>query len=361
MSREQVDAIVVTRRQDVQYLTGYHSRASNVPVGCVLAEDSQPQLIVSDMQAEETSTESVMGRVWSFPFVSEEDWFRAHGTGFWEQLVGVVKQFGLERGMLGIQHDWISVRGFDKLKTLLPQAGFKDFSQPLWRLRHFKDPAEIEAIRQAVTIAEIGVRTALEIVSSGKSEEEASLEIESAMRGAGGQLRGIRAAVLTGGHARVPFAQPGPQRIGTDTLAVLDITVSQSGYFAEVARTIHLGQPSDQQKKMFKSVLRLAELIEKNMRPDNQIQDLVTNVVKKMGRRFDLESLIQPLGSSIGLDLREPPYLSQDSQFSLREGMVFTIHPTMCLADAGCAKVADVITITSDGHESLGSLSRETL
>ncbi|TFF91239.1 M24 family metallopeptidase [Candidatus Thorarchaeota archaeon] len=139
------------------------------------------------------------------------------------------------------------------------------------------------------------------------------------------------------------------------------MTVSQSGYFAEVARTIHLGKPSDQQKKMFKSVLKLAELIEKNMRPENQIDDVATNVIKKMGRRFDVESLIQPLGSSIGLDLREPPYLSQDSQFSLREGMVFTIHPTMCVQEAGCAKVADVVTITSDGYESLGSLSRETL
>ena len=238
MAREQVDAIIVTRRQDVQYLTGYNSRASNVPIGCVLAQDSQPHLIISDMQADEIPSESIMGRLWQFPLEAEEDWFRAQGTAFWEQLVNVIKHVGLERGMLGIQHEWISVRGFDRLKSLLPQAGFKDFTQSLWRLRHFKDSAEIEAIRQAVNIAEIGVRTALETVAPGKSEEEASLEIESAMRGAGGQQRGIRAAVLTRGHARRHFAQPGPERIGAEDLAVLDITVSLAGYFAEAGRGV---------------------------------------------------------------------------------------------------------------------------
>jgi Xaa-Pro dipeptidase len=360
MARDQVDAIVVTRRQDVQYLTGYHSKASNVPIGCVLAEGSQPQLLVSDMQAEEL-TDPGVAKVWSFPYVSEDDWFRAQGSFFWEQLHAVIKHLGLERGMLGIQHDWISVRGFDRLKSLLPQAGFKDFSQSLWRLRHFKDPMEIEAIRQAVTIAEIGVRTALEIVASGKTEEEASLEIESAMRGAGGQLRGLRAAVLGRGHARRPFAQPGPERINSDDLVVLDITVSQSGYFAEVARTIHLGQPAESQRKLFKAALRISEVARKNLRPETQIADFVNTVLKKAGKRVPQDSLIRPIGSSVGLDLREPPYLSVDSQSSIREGMVFTIHPTLCLQDIGCAKVADVVAIRENGPESLGSLAQETL
>jgi len=45
----------------------------------------------------------------------------------------------------------------------------------------------------------------------------------------------------------------------------------------------------------------------------------------------------------------------------LREGMVFTLHPTRYLPDVGSAKVADVVLVTHDGVENLGSLARETM
>ena len=263
--------------------------------------------------------------------------------------------------MIGLQFDWLSVRELDTLKSSLPDAGFRDFSQNLWKLRYIKEPAEIDAIRQAVNVAEIGVRTALETVTSGKSEDQASLEIESAMRGAGGQQRGIRAAVLSGDRARYPFAMSGTHRIRSEDFVVLDITVSHSGYFAEIARTLHLGQPTDQQRKLFEYVLNSMRIAEKAMQPEITFEDLTKQIMKKSGKSFPSSTLIQPLGSSIGLDLREPPYITSESQFSLKEGMVFTLHPTGFASGVGAVKIADVFLITSEGVENLASLSRETM
>jgi Xaa-Pro aminopeptidase len=263
--------------------------------------------------------------------------------------------------MIGLQHDWLSVLEFEKLKQALPEAGFKDFSSNLWKLRHVKDAAEIDSIRQAVNIGEIGIRTALEVVTSGKSEVEASLEIESAMRAAGGQQRGIRAAVLSGAQAHLPFTEPGAARISAEDLVVLDITVSHSGYFGEVARTIHLGKPSDKQRKLFDYVLNATKQIEKRLKPDAQIKDVAEKSAKKLGKSFPAGTVVHPFGNSIGLDLYEPPYIVPDVQQSLREGMVFSIHPTGFADDVGAAKIADVFLITKDGCENLTSLARETM
>ena len=362
MRREEINALVVTRRQDVQYLTGHLGTSHSAPVGCVITEGSQPQLIVSNAQEDSLANGTILGKVRSFNLPSSvEDQFRPYSKVYWEEIAESLHEVNRSKAMIGLELDWLSVRDYETIKSLLPEAGFRDFSQALWRLRYIKDAAEIDAIRQAVNVAEIGVRTALEIVASGKSEDEASLEIEAAMRGAGGQQRGIRAAVLSADHARFPFAQPGSSKIQNTDFVVLDITVSHSGYFAEVTRTIHLGKPTDNQRKLFDYILNIMKTAEKEMAPDRSINDLTMHILKRAGKGYPQNTLIQPVGSSIGLDLWEPPFITEGSQFSLREGMVFTLHPTGYIPDIGCVKIADVYLVNSDNVDNLGTLARETL
>ncbi len=361
MRREEIESLVITKRQDVQYLTGCRCTGHNVPVGCIISEGHQPQLIISESQEDALSGESILAKIHSFSSGVSDDWYRVHGHAYWNTMIGIINELNLSKGMIGLQFDWLSVRELDTLKNSLPNAGFRDFSQNLWKLRYIKDAAEIDTIRQAVNVAEIGIRTALEIVAAGKSEDETSLEIETAMRGAGGQQRGIRAAVLSGDRARFPFAQPGAFQIKREDFVVIDITVSHSGYFAEVARTIHLGQPDDQQRKLFDYVLNSMRVAEKAMQPETSLESLTKQILKKAGKSFPAQTLIQPIGSSIGLDLREPPYITSESQYSLKEGMVFTLHPTGFAPGVGAAKVADVYVVTSEGVENLASLARETI
>ncbi|TFG32876.1 aminopeptidase P family protein [Candidatus Thorarchaeota archaeon] len=361
MRRDEIDALVITRRQDVQYLTGYRCTGQRIPVACIISENNQPQLIISEFREDTLVGESILAKVHTFSSSLSDDWYRAQGHSYWNAIIGAIKELNLSKKMIGLQFDWLSVRELDTLKSSLPDAGFRDFSQNIWKIRYIKEPSEIDAIRQAVNVAEIGVRTALETVASGKSEDQASLEIESAMRVAGGQQRGIRAAVLSGDRARYPFAMPGPHRIRTEDFVVLDITVSHSGYFAEIARTLHLGQPTDQQRKLFDYVLNAMKIAEKVMQPELTFEDLTKQIMKKSGKIFPFNTLIQPLGSSIGLDLREPPYITLESQFSLKEGMVFTLHPTGFVSGVGAVKIADVFLVTSEGVENLASLDRETM
>jgi Xaa-Pro dipeptidase len=361
MRREEIDALLVTRRQDVQYLTGYRYRGVNGSIGCLITLDNQPQLVLPDNQELISSRESMMAKIRPFNETTSEGWSRARGTVFWDHITWILKELGLTGSMIGLQHDWLSVREFERLKQTLPEAGFKDFSPSLWNLRHIKDAAEIDAIRQAVNISEIGIRTALEVVATSKSEEEASLEIESAMRGAGGQQRGIRAAVLSGAQAHLPFTEPGASRIRGDKLVILDITVSHFGYFGKIARTIHLGKPSDKQRKLFEYVINAAQMLQKRLKPGAQIKDVAEKTLKKLGKSYPPETIVQPLGNSIGLDLYEPPYIVPEVKQALREGMVFSIYPTGFAAGVGAVKIADIVLITEDGCELLTTLDRETM
>ncbi len=361
MRRDELDALVITRRQDVQYLTGYQYRGTSIPIACIITEGNQPQLVIPDLQELVTSRESIMAKIRPYTDTPIEGWPRRRGAAFLDQITGLLRELGQTGGMIGLQHDWLSVREFEKLKLALPDAGFKDFSQALWELRYIKDAAEIDAILQAIAIGEIGIRTALEIVATGKTGEEASLEIEAAMRGVGGQLHGISAAVLSGEHARLSFVQPSIGRITDEDLVILDMTVSHQGYFCEVARTIHLGHPTNKQRKLFEYVLNATRVMEKQLRPKISIKDVADKIMKKLGRSFSSDILVQPLGNSIGLDLYEPPYLTPQGQYSLKENMVLSIHPTGYVDGIGTAKIADMVLISSNGCENLTTLARETM
>jgi Xaa-Pro dipeptidase len=103
------------------------------------------------------------------------------------------------------------------------------------------------------------------------------------------------------------------------------------------------------------------QVAEKVIRPEITFEELIKQISKKTGKAFPIETLIQPLGSSIGLDLREPPYIMSQNSFSFKKDMVFTVHPTGFASGVGSVKVADIFLITSDGVENLASLARETM
>ncbi len=361
MQREEVELLLITRPQDVQYLTGYHVPRNYLPTACLIPMDEKPQLLISDLQHEFLGQDTVMSDVFSYVNDDTDSWYPRHGSSFWNHIIDTIAHAECHDRMIGLQQDWLSVRDFERLKSALPDAGFKDFSTMLWRLRQVKDAAEIDAISQATRIAEIGVMTALELISTEKSEADVSIEVESAMRKAGGHQRGIRAAVLSGISARFPFAFPGPQRINDDVPVVIDVTVSHLGYFSEIARTIHLGKPSKKQRDLFETNLRLLEKIEEGLSAHTPINDLVLQADSMMTGKANEHNVLLPYGSAIGLDLHEPPHLLVESTDTLRPGMVLSVHPTCYDKKVGCTKISDIFVISEDGCGSISTLAREIM
>jgi D-alanyl-D-alanine dipeptidase len=61
------------------------------------------------------------------------------------------------------------------------------------------------------------------------------------------------------------------------------------------------------------------------------------------------------LGHGIGLDVHEPPFLTEGDQSVLQEGMLFTVEPSVLVPFAGSARVEDVVLVGEDGGVPLTS------
>jgi len=73
------------------------------------------------------------------------------------------------------------------------------------------------------------------------------------------------------------------------------------------------------------------------------------------------ERFTHSLGHGIGLDVHEPPFLTAGDDTPLREGMLFTIEPSITRFDTFSARVEDVVVVRRDGGEPLTTGFRDLL
>ncbi|MFO8151204.1 MAG: M24 family metallopeptidase [Trueperaceae bacterium] len=73
------------------------------------------------------------------------------------------------------------------------------------------------------------------------------------------------------------------------------------------------------------------------------------------------EAFRHRLGHAIGLDVHEPPFLTAGDDTPLREGMLFTVEPSITRFDTFSARVEDVVVVRPDGGEPLTTGFRDLL
>ncbi len=361
MHQNDLGALVITRSHDVRYLTGLGQENDTNPVCCIILRDESPRLVVSDSHSTMYLHGALSSSMETYPMGISNEWCPNDYPIFWDTVANVLSESGVADSIIGLQQDHVSVNEFSYLRRRLPDAGFADISDVLWRARQIKDPGEIEAIRAAVRIAEIGVRTGMEIVVPGKPLADAAVEIEAAMRNAGGQLHGVRAALMSSRRASIPCDRVESGRVQNCDLIIIDVTVSSNGYFAEVSRTVSTDHPDKTQRRLFRAVLTAVETLENTISPGIPIADAARRAHRSLKKLCPNDSLVGSMGCSIGLDVREPPQISMSGRGVFREGMVFSVHPTCQFGPSACAKIGDILLVTNNGCESLSHLLRETM
>jgi Xaa-Pro aminopeptidase len=67
------------------------------------------------------------------------------------------------------------------------------------------------------------------------------------------------------------------------------------------------------------------------------------------------------LGHGIGMDVHEPPFLTEGDETVLRDGMLFTVEPSIIQFQGFSARVEDVVVVRAGGGEPLTSGHRKML
>lgn len=85
-----------------------------------------------------------------------------------EALIGLLRDWGLTRGRLGLELEGVTPAALAALKAALPEATILDCSNLLRLIRAVKSAEEIERIRRSTTIAEAAAQASLSAAAPGR-------------------------------------------------------------------------------------------------------------------------------------------------------------------------------------------------
>lgn len=131
------------------------------------------------------------------------------------------------------------------------------------------------------------------------------------------------------------------------------------GYNSELERTMVVGQPSADQRRMFDHMKAAQEVAFDAMRPGAKCSD-VDHAVRRYYEENDLMQYWKHhTGHAIGLRYHEGPFLDVGDPTELQPGMVFTVEPGLYSPGLGGFRHSDTVAITDDGIEFLTYYPRD--
>lgn len=274
-----------------------------------------------------------------------------------QSLAEVIAEIG--RGLPAAQRVGLGGRGLigadvmTAFREALPAAEWVDVENALCDLRAQKSPAELDVIRYAYRIAEMGLQAGVDTIAAGITEREVAAEIESAMRRAGAEGTGIDTIVASGPNSRPILARSTFRRIDHDDLVLLTVAPRYEGYHAAIGRVVLVGDPGREIGLALETAIRAQEACAEGLGPGRegrQVEAIGREIVAAagMGPYFLYSGL-----HSVGVIEFEPPIFGPSSPATLKQDMVISIDIPMFNAPWGGLRIEDGYVITADGAERL--------
>jgi len=295
---------------------------------------------------------------------------KAEGEGFEVELVKLggnlmrdiaaqVKSFGIEN----LAVDTLSFEDYEKLmKGLKDETKVKMENKLVWELRKVKYAREIEFMQKAGELTSEGMKTAYEVIKPQMREYEVAAEIEYAMRKKGSWGTAFETIVASGVRSAFPHGGCADRKIEKGDLVVVDIGASYRHYRSDMTRTVTAGEPSTKQRKLYKIVKTAQEKAFQTVKPKakaKEIDEIARKVIEDAGYG---EYFVHGLGHGVGLEVHEPPTLSQESKDELDIGNIVTIEPGIYIVGFGGIRIEDTVIVQKKNAEKLtkGAYTLET-
>jgi Xaa-Pro aminopeptidase len=360
-ARRQVDAVVVTTRSNILYLTNFTGSAAIVVV--------TPDRIhfVTDFRYV-TALESLQQSPHACP---DLDLTVVDGA-YDPTLVRLVDSLGLDRlgfeaaNMTVSRRDWL-VAAFGRdgrtTPTLVPTE------QLVERIRVRKDPDEIETLRKAASLLSEVARGVFEEIVHGRTERDVALAIDNRIRSAGFERPAFDTIMASGPRAALPHATPGERRLSEHDLVVLDFGGVYDSYCVDLTRTVSVGRADDRAREVHAAVLEAHDRAIRTVEPgtsrfavDAAARDWLT--ARGMGEAFG-----HGTGHGLGIDIHEDPRITRptpdvpgdDGDRELAAGMVFTIEPGAYFPGWGGVRIEDDVLVTDHGVDVLTNVTTHLL
>ena len=215
--------------------------------------------------------------------------------------------------------------------------------------RSYKTAQEIEYIKKAQSITDAAFSSILSYIKVGVSEKEIAIELEYQMAKHGAEGLAFDTIIASGVNSSKPHAHPTDKLIEVGDSVTMDFGARYHGYCSDMTRTVFVGEPNDELRKIYNVVSLAQNMGITSAYPGMTGKELDTccrEIIKANGYG---EYFTHSTGHSLGIDIHETPYASARSQDTLNVNQLITCEPGIYVPGVGGVRIEDMLLFEEDG------------
>lgn len=266
-----------------------------------------------------------------------------------EKLVEVLREAGLEQGLIGLEMLRTSVPFFDVLRELLPDARFVTADPVLRRLRMVKTPAEIALMREGARRTDEGIWRAFEGAKAGQTEREFAASIQANILSNGPSS--IVSVLLGSGEGAGSLSSPTDHPLTPGEIVRLDLNSVTDGYFCDIGRMAVVGEPRADQLRAYRDHWEMKARVLDFIRPGRTCAEVHAHYLQE-AEKLGVELFIYPyigLGHGTGVNNDEYPKLNAGDDTVIEAGMILNVEPDTYGPEREVMHIEDMVLVTDDG------------
>lgn len=352
MNEKGLDVLLVysdmrpTRGGSAYFISGYYT---TLPTLVLLPIDEEPSLLVPRGIAQ-SSYEQAKRESWIHDIHTDSDYAK------------LAKEILIERNL---SKATIGIDGTDIMDGTTFQRFYKEFPDAIIvnglveKARFVKSSKEIELIKEAMRLTDLGYEAFVNAIKPGRRQQEAQIEAAYKAIVAGAEET---YCPMAAGKPWVWASYRGSLVFQEGDMISAEFNARYKGYWGQLCRTKVLGKASKEQSDIYEVALEALEEIIKNIRPGvngEQLWQKGMEVIKEAG--YEYSGL--RFGHGLGLTISEEFNIIPGERAKLEPGCYVMVHPSIFtpeLASRGIGVIiGEPVIVTETGCERLSKYTKE--
>lgn len=259
------------------------------------------------------------------------------------------------------EDDQVTVAGFRAMQSAMPEMHFSPLNGAVEIVRQIKDADEIALIERACAISDGAFSYIVGEIKEGMSEMDVRIALEFKMLSLGADGFAFDTIVASGENGSLCHAIPGQRKLRRGDMITMDFGAKKGGYCADMTRTVALGEPNAEMKKIYGIVLKAQEAAQAALHAGltgDSVDRIARDIIDSAGYKGCFG---HGLGHSLGIDIHESPRLSATCHDTMAENMLMTVEPGIYKEGLGGVRIENTVLIGTQGVRTLVHSPKELL
>ncbi|MEU1308921.1 aminopeptidase P family protein [Streptomyces cinnamoneus] len=343
--QEGLSGLIVTPGPDLVWLCGYVPVVTERLTALLLVPGRRPHLVVPQLERPDAESAPGAGALTVTGWTDGEDPYAA------------VAKLLDGQGRYGVSDNAWALHLL-ALQRSRPGTHYGALTEVLPMLRAVKDAYEVERLAAAGAAADAAYEGIVDLRFEGRREREVAADLARLLR-ENGHSQVDFTIVGSGPNGANPHHEAADRIIEDGDMVVLDFGGLKGGYGSDTTRTVHVGEPTAEERTVHELVREAQQAAFEAVRPGIACQEIDRVARQVILRAGYGEYFIHRTGHGIGVTTHEPPYLVEGEHLPLVPGMCFSIEPGIYLPGRFGVRIEDIVVCTETGGRRLNNTDRE--